>query len=59
MGNVFNAGGDGVPGGEWRIYDNTKVFYLEVGLIQGLEWASIIKVVVERDSDMGVYDGSD
>ena len=44
---------------EWGVCDNTKVFNLEVGLIQGLEGASIIKVVVKRHGKMQVSDGSD
>ena len=59
MGDVFDCGGDGVMGGKQGIYDDTKVFYLEVSLVQGFKGASIIKVVVEQYGEMGVCDGSD
>ena len=58
-GEVFDGGGDGVLGGERGVYDDAKVFDLEVGLIQGFEGASIIEVVVERHSKVGVSDGGD
>ena len=58
-GNVLNGGGDGVPGCERGVHDNTKPFYLEISLVQGFEGASIIKVMVKWYSKMGVYDGSD
>ena len=58
-GEVLDGGGDGVLGGEWGIYDDAKAFNLEVSLVQGFEGASIIEVVVEWHSEMGVSDGRD
>ena len=59
MSNVFDSGGDGILSGEQGVYDNTETFHLEVSLIQGFKWASIIKVVVKWDGQMGVHDSSD
>ena len=59
MGNMFDGGGDGVMGSEWQVYNNAKAFYLEVSFIQGLEGASIVKVVVKGHSEVGVCDGGD
>ena len=59
MGNVFDSGCNGVPDVEWGIYDDVKVFNLEVCLVQGLEEVSIVKAVVKRYSEVGVHDGSD
>ena len=58
-GDVFDDGGNRVSGGEQRVYNNAKVFNLEVSLVQGFEGASIIKVVVERHGKVRVSDGSD
>ena len=58
-GDIFNGGGDGVPGCEWGVYDDAKVFYLEIGLVQGLKGASIIEVMVKRHGKVEVHDGSD
>ena len=33
MGNVFDGGDNGVPSCEWQVYNYTKAFHLEVGLI--------------------------
>ena len=59
MGDVFDSGGDGIPGSERGVSNNTEAFHLEVSFVQSLERASIIKVMVERDSKVGVHDGSD
>ena len=59
MGDVFHGGGDGVMGREWGVYDDAKVFHLEVGLVQGFEGASIIEVMVKQDGKVGVSDSSD
>ena len=32
-GDVFDCGSDGVPGCEWRVYNDAKAFNLEVGFI--------------------------
>ena len=58
-GNVFDGGCDGIPGCEKGVHDDIKVFYLEVSLVQGFEWASIVEVVVEGNGKVGVCDGSD
>ena len=47
MCDVFDGGGDGVMSGEWGVYDNSKVFDLEVSLVQGFKWATVIEVMVE------------
>ena len=59
MGDVCNGRSNGVPGGEWRVHDNTKAFNLEVDLVQGLKGVFIIKVVVERYSEVWIHDGGD
>ena len=59
MGNMLDGWGDGVPGCEGRVHDNTEVFYLEVGLVQGFKGAPIIKVVVKWNGKMEVHDGGD
>ena len=46
-GNMFDCGGDGVVDGEWGVYDNSEMFYLEVDLVQGLKGAIIIEVMIE------------
>ena len=56
--DVFDHGGNRVASGEWGVYDDSKVFNLEVGFVQGLKRATVIKVVVEWHSKMGVSDGS-
>ena len=33
MGDMLNGGGNGVPGGEWGVHDDTEVFDLEVSLV--------------------------
>ena len=58
-GNVFNSGGDGVVDSEWGVHDDSEAFYLEVSLVQGFKGASIVKVVVEWNGEVGVHDGSD
>ena len=45
--NMFDCGGDRVVSGEWGVYDDSKAFNLEVGFVQGLKGATVIKVVVE------------
>ena len=55
---MFDCGGDGVVDGEWGVYNNSEMFYLEVGLVQGLKRAIIIKVMIEWYSKMGVSDSS-
>ena len=59
MGNVFDSGGDGVVSCEWRVHNDTEVFHLEVGLIQGFKKAPVVEVVVEWDSRMEVCDSRD
>ena len=58
-GDVFDGGGDGVVGCEWRVHNDTEAFHLKVGLVQGFKGASVIEVVVKCDGKMGVSDGSD
>ena len=58
-GNVFDSGGDGVLGGEWRVHDDTKTFDLEVSFVQGFEGASVVEVVIKRHGKVGVSDGGD
>ena len=58
-GDVFDCGGDGVLGGERRVYNDTKSFHLEVGFVKGLEGATVVKVMVEWDGEVGVSDGGD
>ena len=55
--NVFDSGGDRVVSGEWGVNDDSKVFNLEVGFVQGFEGAAIVKVVVKWHNKMGVYNG--
>ena len=45
--NMFNHRGDRVVSSEWGVYDDSKMFNLEIGLVQGFKGASIIKVVVK------------
>ena len=58
-GNMFDGRGDGVPGCERGVHNDTKVFDLEVRLIQGFERTSIIEVVVERYDEVRICDGGD
>ena len=59
MGDVFDCRGNGVASGKWGVYDDAQAFHLEIGLVQGLEWTSIIKIVIEWYSEVGVCDGGD
>ena len=59
MDDVFDCRGNGVASGEWGVYDDAQVFHLEIGLVQGLKWTSIIEIVIERYSEVGVRDGGD
>ena len=59
MGDVFNDGSDGVPGHKRRVHDYTEAFDLEIGFVQGFEWATIVEVMVERYGEVRVCDGSD
>ena len=58
-GDMFDCGGNGVPGCEWEVHDNVKAFNLEISLVQSFEGASIVKVVVKWYSKVGVHDDSD
>ena len=58
-GNVFNCGGDGVLGGEGRVYDDAEAFHLQIGLVQGLEGTAVVKVMIEWDGEVGVGDSGD
>ena len=57
MGDMFDGGHDGVLDCEGRVYNNAEVLNLKVSLVQGFERASIIKVMVEGYSKVGVCDG--
>ena len=59
MGDILNGGGDGVPGCERGIHDNSEAFYLEISLVQGFKGVPIIEVVIKWYSKMGVCDGGD
>ena len=59
VGNVLDGRSNGVPGSEWRVYNNIKTFNLEISLVQGFKGTSIIKVMVKRYGKVKVYDGSD
>ena len=59
MGNVLDGWGNRVLGGEWRVYNDSESLNLKVGLIQGFKGASIIKVMVEGYSKVGVCDSGD
>ena len=59
MGDVFDCGGNGVVGHERGVHNHAETFHLEVGFIQGLKGAAIIKVVIEWDDEVGVSDSSD
>ena len=59
MSDVFDSGGDGVMGCEWRVHDDAEMFHLQVGLVQDFKGASVIEVVVKRDCKVGVHDGGD
>ena len=56
---MLDSGGNGVVGCERRVHNDTEMFYLKVGLVQGFEGTSVIKVVVKWDGEIGVCDGSD
>ena len=56
---MLDGGSNGIVSHEWRVHDDTKAFHLQVGLIQGLKGASIVKVVVKWDCKVRVRDGSD
>ena len=58
-GDMFDSRSDGIPGGEWRVHDDTKALHLEISLVQGFKGTSIIKIVVKWYSEVGVRDGSD
>ena len=59
MGDMFDRRGDRVVDGKWRVYNDAKAFYLEIRFVQGFKGASIVEVMVEWSSQMGVRDGSD
>ena len=59
MGDVFDNGDNRVVSCEWRVYDDSKVFHLQIGLVQGFKEASVIEVVVKQDGKVGIHDGSD
>ena len=59
MGNMLDSGGDGVVSHEGGVHNHAEAFYLQVGLVQGFEWASVIEVVVEWDGEMGISDSGD
>ena len=59
MGNMFNGEGNGIPGCERRVYNHTKVFDLEVSLVQDFKGTSIIEVMIKGDGKVRVYDDSD
>ena len=54
MGDVSHSGGDRVVSCEGGIHDHTKVFHLEVGLVQGFKGAAVIKVMIKWDGKVGV-----
>ena len=58
-GDMFHRGGDGVLSGERGVYYDAESFHLEVGLVQGLEGAAVVEVMVEWDGKVWVCDGSD
>ena len=56
--DVLNSGGDGVMGHERGVYDHTKAFHLQVGLVQGFKETAVIKIMIEWDGKVGVSDCS-
>ena len=59
MSDMLDSRGNGIMSCKGGVHNDVKAFYLKVGLVQGLEGTSVIKVVVKRDSKVGVSDGSD
>ena len=59
MSNMFDSGGNIIACGEQGVHDDPKTFNLEIGLVWGFKEATVVKVVVEGYSEMGVSDGGD
>ena len=47
--NMLDGGGDGISSGEWGVYNDAEVLDLQVGFVQGLKGAAVIKVMIEWD----------
>ena len=45
--DVFDGGDNGVVGGEQGVHDDTEMFHLEVGLVQGFKGTAVIKVMIK------------
>ena len=59
MGDMFDHRDNGIMGGKWGVHYNTKVFDLEISLVQGLKGTAIIEVMIEWHDKVGVDNGSD
>ena len=59
VGNVLDSCGNGVSSSEQRVHNDAEVFNLEVGLIQSLERASIVEVVIERHDKVRICGSGD
>ena len=58
IGDMLDCECDGVAGCERGIYNYAKMFDLEVSLLQGFKGVSIVKVVIEGHSKVGISDSS-